>query len=240
MKYFASISFSAMIAIIFFAVSPVHAQSTNAVAKAFAGQWITYDNRHAAQGSCLLTFSATSNGSFYPISPSNCINAMATIRGWTLRNNQLVFIDDKNEPVAAVGGNQERISGTILKGKIPIIVEKTDVAAPVSKARKGIRCSYVGYGQTCAKPRQFAPPTIGANATADIKTLVNLNLRVEPRNNATVKTVLKPNSCLKADFCTLASDGLWCRVQVGDISGWVKKQAVRQKQWPIITFVNGC
>ena len=240
MKFIASIPFFLMVAITVFASNSAHSQSTNAVAKAFAGQWITYDNRHADQRPCTLTFSATKTGAIYPITPSNCVKAMAEIRGWTLRNNQLVFTNEKNEPIAAVGGNQERISGTILKEGTPVILEKAALAARITKARKSIRCSYVGYGQSCAKPRQFAPPAIGTDGSANIKTLVNLNLRSEPRNNATVKTVLKPKTCVKATFCALASDGLWCRVQVGDATGWIKKQAVRQKQWPIITFVNGC
>ena len=220
--------------------TPSVAQSTNAVAQAFSGEWLTYDNRHASQGLCSLTFSAKGQNSVYPITPKNCINQFAQIRAWTLKNNQLIFIDEKNKPLAAVGGNQQRISGSFLQGGMPLILEKADLAKRVTAARKAIRCSYLGYSQTCAKPQQFAPPALGTDGTADIKSLVNLNLRSEPRNSATVKSVLKPQTCLKATFCTLASDGLWCRVKVGDVTGWVKKQAVRQKQWPILTFVNGC
>jgi len=220
--------------------TPSVAQATNAVAQAFAGDWITYDQRHAAQGQCILSFSATGQDALYPIKPQNCINQLANIRGWTLKNNQLIFVDDKKTPLAAVGGNQQRISGTFLQSGMPLILEKAALAQQITASRKAIRCSYLGYGQTCAKPRQFAPPAMGTDGTADIKALVNLNVRNEPRNNATVKAILKPESCVKATFCSLASDGLWCRIKLKDGIGWIKKQAVRQKQWPILTFVNGC
>ncbi|WP_373235933.1 SH3 domain-containing protein [Cohaesibacter celericrescens] len=220
--------------------SPALAQSTNAVAKAFAGQWVSYDHNFSAQASCNLDFSASKQGDLYPIKQSNCIGEMATISGWKIQNNQLLFIGTNKAPIAVVGGNQERLSGTMVTSKRPVIFEKLALAQKIVKARKAIGCSYVGYSKTCASPRQFSPPNIAEGTTAPLKILVNLNTRSEPRNNAKVVSVLKPNTCVSATVCTVASDGLWCKIKTGQTEGWIKKQAVRQKKWPILTFENGC
>nr|WP_321979834.1 AprI/Inh family metalloprotease inhibitor [uncultured Cohaesibacter sp.] len=216
------------------------AQTPEAVAKAFAGNWITYDRHFAEQKSCELTFSAQKSGDLYPITKKGCSGDLADIAGWRIQNNQLVFMSSANTAIALVGGNQERLSGTILQNKLPIIIERLEVAQKIEKARKSIQCSYIGYSQTCASPRDFAPPAASIGSPSPVQILVNLNARTEPRNNATIKTVLKPNACVSAEVCTVASDGLWCKVKIENGDAWIKKQTVRQQRWPVITFKNGC
>ena len=216
------------------------AQSTNAVAKAFAGQWITFDTAHSGDGNCTFTFSEAKQGELYPIKPANCLGDVASVAGWRIQNNQLILARADASPLAVVGGNQERLSGSMVSTKAPLIIEKYDLAQKIAKARKSIGCSYVGYSQTCATPRQFSPPPATVGAPASLKILVNLNARTEPRNNARIVTVLKPQTCVSATVCSLASDGLWCKIKAEDKEAWIKKQAVRQKKWPIITFENDC
>jgi hypothetical protein len=38
----------------------------------------------------------------------------------------------------------------------------------------------------------------------------------------------------------MASDGPWCRAKFGDTTGWLRKFAIRQNRWPIVTFANSC
>ncbi|WP_316862594.1 hypothetical protein [uncultured Cohaesibacter sp.] len=220
--------------------SPAMAQSSNAVAKAFAGRWVTYDSHFAEKNECIFDFSANQKNEIFPIQQSNCAGELKDVTGWKILNNQLVFVAANNAPVALVGGNQERLSGATTKNKLPVILERLEIAQKIQEARKSIACSYVGYSQLCAKPQDFTPPNASPQSPALVKVLVNLNARMEPRNSAKVVTVLKPNACLKAETCTVASDGLWCRVNLGQSTAWIKKQAVRQKRWPIITFKNGC
>ncbi len=220
--------------------SPALAQTPNAVAKAFAGRWITYDRNFSDQKSCIFEFSSELKDDIFPIAKTGCTGALAAIAGWRIQNNQLVFVTADKSAIALVGGNQERMSGSILQSKLPIIFERLEVAEKIEQARKSIKCSYIGYSQTCASPQDFTPPPATIGSPSPIKILVNLNARSEPRNSAAVKGVLKPNACVSAEVCTVASDGLWCKVKTENGNAWVKKQTVRQQRWPIITFKNGC
>nr|WP_321456958.1 hypothetical protein [uncultured Cohaesibacter sp.] len=238
-KKFAIIA-STLLGLATFAEGSAVAQTSNAVAKAFAGDWITYDRNFADQKSCEFSFSDKNAGEVYPIKQTGCIGALANIIGWRIQNNQLVFISKENSAVALVGGNQERLSGMILQSKLPVIFERKEVAQKIEAARKSIKCSYIGYSQACAEPRDFTPPAATIGNPSPIQILVNLNARMEPRNNASIKTVLKPNACVSAEVCTVASDGLWCKVKTENGDAWIKKQTVRQQRWPVITFKNGC
>ncbi|WP_319531712.1 hypothetical protein [uncultured Cohaesibacter sp.] len=220
--------------------SPAIAQSSNAVAQAFEGKWITYDRAYSEKGTCTLTFSAQQADDIYPIKQSNCSGEIASVIGWAIVSNQLVFVGQDKKPLAAVGGNQERLSGTLISNNQPVIFEKAELAEKINAARKSISCAYVGYSRTCAKPQEFAPPPVAVGSEAPIKVLVNLNARVEPRNNAKVEASLEPETCVQALTCSLASDGLWCKVKVKEQQLWIKKQAVRMQKYPIITFQNGC
>ncbi|SNY93694.1 Protease inhibitor Inh [Cohaesibacter sp. ES.047] len=221
--------------------SSAQAQSTNAIAQAFKGQWVTYDRSFAADtGLCTLTFSATRKGEIYPISQSNCTGEITSIVGWSIVKNQLVFVDQDNKPLAKVGGNQGRLSGTMTQNNKPVIFENAKIAKKINAARESISCAYVGYSQICAKPQEFSPPPVSPGAETPIKILVNLNARVEPRNDAEAVATLKPQSCAQALTCSRASDGLWCKIKHENKQLWIKKQAVRLKKYPIITFQNGC
>lgn len=52
--------------------------------------------------------------------------------------------------------------------------------------------------------------------------------------------VVPINSCVATSTCVTASDGIWCRAEFGDSAGWLRKLAIRQNRWPVVTFQNGC
>jgi SH3-like domain-containing protein len=80
----------------------------------------------------------------------------------------------------------------------------------------------------------------GDGSGARINVLVNLNARVEARDGAGILGVVPANTCIVADVCQEASDGVWCRARFGEDFGWLKKVALRQERWPVLTFTNQC
>jgi uncharacterized protein YraI len=86
-----------------------------------------------------------------------------------------------------------------------------------------------------ANPFSSAP-----DAEKKINVIVNLNVRAEARDDAGIVGVVPENSCVAVERCLTASDGVWCQAKFGDKDGWIRKVALRQNKWPILTFTNGC
>jgi SH3-like domain-containing protein len=74
--------------------------------------------------------------------------------------------------------------------------------------------------------------------TARIDVLVKLNVRNQPRRGAAVIGTVPPDSTVTVNACLTTSDGIWCRARFGDSMGWMAKSALRQGEWPVITYVN--
>lgn len=226
--------------ILLLAVTNTNAQNNDKFGNIFGGKWITYSSGFSKGENCILDLSSVKTGEVFPIKLSQCSGELAAVTSWTINKGQLALVNKKQKLIATLGGNQFRLSGKTQGAKIPVIIEKLPRAKVIYQARKSIRCVYIGYGQECAKPQQFAPPVVIAGRTSPVKILVSLNARIEPRPTARVLGILKPNSCIGVKACTVASDGLWCEAEFSGKSGWFKKQAVRQKQWPVLTFLSGC
>ena len=145
--------------------------------------------------------------------------------------------------VSTLGGNQQRMSGTTAIGA-PIIlerVEESELVAQIRAARAASGCHYLGFTNNCADDAQLSKPIMaGDGSGARISVLVNLNARVEARDDAAILGVVPANSCIVTDVCQEASDGIWCRARFGEYLGWLKKVALRQERWPVVTFVNQC
>lgn len=217
------------------------AEKDDQFATAFAGNWITYSNEFSESGlNCILEFSDTKVDQSFPITTNGCVGALNNVRGWVVINGQLRLVDKAEKEIATLGGNQFRLSGLDAESGNTFIIEKEAQAQAISKARKSISCSYLGYGKKCAEPRDYAAPTITKDGEAEVTILISLNARVEPRPDAQILGVLNQNSCMKVNACSQASDGLWCKANFGEKSGWFKKHAVRRGKWPVLTFISGC
>lgn len=100
------------------------------------------------------------------------------------------------------------------------------------------RCYFSGYSDVCADTAATEAPAFTED-TASIQVLVSLNVSNESRRDAPVIGTIPPDSEVNVNLCLTASDGLWCRARFGDQSDWMAKSAIRQEEWPVITFVNG-
>jgi uncharacterized protein YraI len=88
--------------------------------------------------------------------------------------------------------------------------------------------------------QELANPVADPKAAGKVKVIVNLNVRSEARDDATVEGAIPQNQCVAVDTCLTASDGVWCRAKFNEKTGWFHKLAVRRNRWAIVTFTNGC
>ena len=221
---------------------PAFAQSEADFIKAFSGEWRAYDaSQSDGTGQCAVTLSGTPEGGIYPAVTSHCATLLSAVTTWLIQDSQIRLLSAGNSVVAQLGGNQRRMTGGATDGS-QVILERDGgdgSAAALTAARKNGPCYYLGYSQTCADHADMVkPPVVGGQA--EVKVLVDLNMRVESRNDAAVVSVVKRDTCLPVTQCTVASDGVWCHAALGTSQGWVKKLSVRQSHWPIVDFANHC
>lgn len=104
-------------------------------------------------------------------------------------------------------------------------------------ARRTGGCFYAGFTTKCVDAAQAAPP---APQGASVQVLVNLNVRAEARDDAEIVGVVPTQTCVMTELCITATDGPWCRAEFGERTGWMRKLALRQNRWAIVTFENFC
>lgn len=238
--FIAAIAAAAMFA------TPALAQTEAEFVEAFKGDWQIHDDGYALEGErCRITLSGDGvEGAegVYGVTVQTCNLELADITGWRIADGQMILLAGENA-VASLGGNQRRMSGNSAIGA-PIILERTGdnpLVDQLAAARQSSGCYFLGFTNTCVDEAQLAKPTVPSDGSgAKIGVLVNLNARAEARDDAAVIGVVPANSCIVTEVCSTASDGVWCRAQFGEVSGWLKKVALRQERWPVVTFVNQC
>jgi len=218
---------------------PAFAQSQADFVAAFAGKWQVYD-RGMAEGKppCQLDLSSAGTDGRLGVAPDGCRAPLADARFWTIDSGQLILSDAQSTVLVKLGGNQKRITGSTTAG-LPIILERLGgdgTAALLMAAFNASHCYYVGYGQKCAAQSEVDPPAAGQQ----IQLQVNLSAHSEPRSDADVVGTAKLGSCVAVQICVTASDGPWCQVNLGTVSGWLHKLGIRQNRWPVVTYTNSC
>lgn len=231
------------------------AQSKEAFLEAFSGEWLVFDpdfSTSAAPCAMTLEIDIELSGSVLDESqlrptarPRNCVSPLDTVSAWDIDQNQLVLYAQQDVLVARLGGNQNRVTGDVQNSFSTMVLERPTgdpYQVNFSAALKKHRCIYLGYSPTCGTSEDLAEPimTEEGGVVASLEILVRLNVRDQPRRNSQVVGTLPPQACLKVNYCTTASDGIWCRARFGEASGWVSKTALRQDEWPVSTFRNGC
>ncbi|MEY8837803.1 SH3 domain-containing protein [Cribrihabitans sp. XS_ASV171] len=230
------------------------AQSKEKFLEAFSGDWLIFDTSFSTTAApCMLTLGTTielrgvveESQLHLGATPKNCVEPLSNVTAWDIDQNQLLLFSEQNTLIARLGGNQRRVTGDIEGSFASIVLERTtgDPFQPgFSNALKKHRCIYLGYSSTCATSDDLALPVMGQDGgvVASLGVIVQLNVRDQPRRDSRVVGTLPPETCLKVNYCTTASDGIWCRARFGEASGWVAKTALRQSEWPVVTFVNGC
>ncbi|WP_322865046.1 SH3 domain-containing protein [Aquicoccus sp. G2-2] len=225
------------------------AQDKTAFVASFSGDWFIFDPQiGASDKTCALVLSKTGidETDQYSATSTNCVEPLADLSSWDIHDGQLrLFAADKTTPVAVLGGNQSRVTGTFPATKRGLIVERAKGDAStraMSAALARHRCVYLGFTSKCAPAAALSRPALTeeSGAYGSVGVLVNLNVRSQPRADASIAGQLAQGTCLKVNDCAIASDGIWCRARFGDRDGWVHKTALRQKQWPVVTFTNSC
>lgn len=232
--------------------TPVVAQSGSAFLDAFAGEWFSFEPRTApSPGPCNVTLEnlvqpegVLDEAQVRPKAlVQNCVAPIDTVVAWGIEAGQLILYSGNDSVVARLGGNPSRISGD-MADFVPLVLERQtgDPAnAGYIAALRKYRCVFKGYSADCSTQADMEKPSIvGTNFTTQIQTLVDLNVRDQPRQNARVLGVVDRDTCVTVNYCLASSDGVWCRTQLGEAAGWMRKVALRQEEWPIMTFKNSC
>lgn len=223
--------------------SAVYAQSEADFVKAFSGEWRVFDSLFSAEGQpCRLALGTDSEQGRYKVETGPCQAELSKISHWRIADGQMALLEG-DKVIVTLGGNQRRMSGTSAAGN-PVILERAgagSMASLLQAARKATGCYYLGFTKECAPEAELAKPVAGGGSLSpSINVVVKLNVRAEARDDANVLGAIPANSCIVADTCVTASDGVWCRAKFGDRTGWLRKLALRQNRWPVVTFTNGC
>lgn len=223
---------------------PASAQSETDFIAAFAGEWKIADPTFGADGGqCALVLHKEKEGSNYKLDKAHCGGDLAQTARWGIADSQLALFDGGGLVLARMGGNQRRMTGTTATGN-PVIFDRSGtkgLADLLQAAAKASGCYYLGFSKQCATDANLASPRpAGTQGETKVKVLVNLNVRAEARDDAGIVGIIPQNSCVAVNNCQSASDGVWCRAQFGDKQAWLRKLALRQNKWPVITFVNKC
>lgn len=221
--------------------STAHAQSEAEILNAFSGEWQIVDERYSTgSGSCTLSLLQEPEQDNYRLNSEGCGAELAPVSAWGVEDGQMILLDEGGTAIARLGGNQIRMSGNSASGS-PIILERVSAsgqAEQIEAAHRASGCYYAGFSDDCAPASELAKPATGTPARIEV--LVNLNVRAEPRDNADIIGVIPAGSCITTELCLQATDGVWCRAQFQDRSGWMRKLALRRDRWPVVTFYNQC
>lgn len=219
------------------------AQTEQEFVAALAGGWEAYDDVYALEGKkCRITLKTDKAGSDHALVKESCGLELGMVTAWRIVEGQLALVADDGV-IAVLGGNRFRMSGNSSIGA-PVILDRVGEnvsMANIAKAREASGCFYLGFTDTCIDETQLGKPKVPADGSAaSIGVLVNLNARAEAREDAEIVGVVPANSCIVTEVCSMAADGVWCRARFGEATGWLKKLALRQERWPVVTFVNQC
>ncbi|MCY0094045.1 SH3 domain-containing protein [Hoeflea ulvae] len=237
-------SLAAMVGLLVVLTGSAFAQSSEEFVKAFSGEWYVFDPdfRNGDQP-CQISLETEASGDRYVAAVKNCDAALASVATWGILENQLGLFAGDGTPFAKLGGNQLRVTGETLSSNIGLIFERAQGDgnnAQISAALRTYGCFFDGFSNQCTSKADLGKPALATDAAPEVKVIVNLNIRSQPRRNAQSIGVVSKDTCVKINQCLSASDGVWCSAQFGDKTGWLSKTALRQDKWPVITFRNSC
>ena len=137
----------------------------------------------------------------------------------------------------ALGAIKNRISGETFEDA-GIVMERPNTIRSDTQSD----CAYRGYSTDCGtvedKRKPIDTPTLSEQV--DVRILVKLNLRREPRPDAEILSQLMPQVCVPVIQCLTASDGNWCKTNIEGNQGWIVQEAIREEKWRTLTYVSGC
>lgn len=222
-----------------------HAQTDEEFFEAFSGDWFVFDPQWGNGGTCEVQLRADGEELFKPAEIRNCNAPLSGIARWTIMAGQLGLQTAEGVTIVRLGGNQQRITGEFADTGRGIVMERANgspAAIDLAEALRRHRCFFLGYTDVCVSEEALARPVFvqDGGRLGEIETLVDLNVRSQPRPDAAMLGTVSEGSCIRINDCLVASDGIWCRARFGNQSGWLSKTALRQGEWPVVTYRNDC
>jgi hypothetical protein len=217
---------AAGLAAVFLLAGAAQAQTEADFVAAFSGDWQVYDDRFSEDGGrCRISLQQQAADGNYALTKDGCAGALAAVSNWGIVDAQMALLNG-GDAVVLLGGNQRRMSGSTAQGE-PVILERVGSAGMIDALQAAYRLSGCYYLEP-------------VDGEIRINVLANLNVRSEARDDAGILGVVPAQSCIVAETCVTASDGVWCRAAFGDRAGWLRQLALRQSRWPIVTYTNTC
>jgi len=223
-----------------FLPAQVSAQSEQDFIDVFAGQWYVFDgDMRAGDDACSLVLSPERKEDVLPVITRECAVGLASSDNWKIVDGQIILFSREVE-TAVLGGNQFRVTGELPNSGISLVVERASgdgTSQQIAAALRKHKCYFTGFTQRCANPSDLGKPIISPETGyAFVELLVNLHTRTQPRRDAPSLGTIATGTKLKVNQCLTASDGTWCRARVGQQNIWIAMTALRQSEWPIVTF----
>ncbi|MFP4217024.1 SH3 domain-containing protein [Rhodosalinus sp.] len=226
--------------------SPLEAQTADEFFQAFSGDWYVFDpQRSETDQTCRIDLGTEGEGDSRDAATRGCRMPLSAVVSWTISDGQLSLRNEAGEQVLQLGGNQQRITGEFSDTGQGVVLERPSgdgTSGAIAEALRRHGCFFLGYSADCAPREVLERPTLtdDGGQVGSIETLVNLNVRSQPRRDAPELGTVPEETCVRVNDCLVASDGVWCRARFGDQTGWLAKTALRQEEWPVITYENGC
>ena len=222
--------------VLFLTAAPAAAQDAPDFVEAFAGEWYVFDASARSGGDPCRIDLEQAGSPPYPAQSSGCTGSLAGIAAWRIENAMISLSAGDGDPIATLGGSQFRLTGEFSAGSDGLIVERPQGDGTSARLAAAVRrhgCYYAGFDSDCASREALAAPAKGPGR---IEALANVNVRTQPRRGAEIIGVVPQGSTISTQTCLQASDGYWCRAAFGGEAGWIAKSALRQEQWPVVTF----
>ena len=225
---------------------PVASQTVDEFFTAFSGSWFVFDPQFASgTETCEIRLDADGTQPLRPASASNCAAPLSELVTWTIGDGQLDLRSAEGATIVRLGGNQQRVTGDFSDSGRGLILERADGSgrsAELTAALRRHRCFFAGYTADCVGPSDLRSPAFTelGGTIGEVETLVDLNVRSQPRAQADPVGVVPAETCVRVNQCIIASDGVWCRARFGEQEAWLAKTVLRQDEWPVMTFSNGC
>lgn len=243
-----ALNLSAALSLLIVLTQGAAAQTRTELVTAFSGEWFVFEPSHASgTNPCQITLTPDNAeaGAAMPSGSAGCRDDLSRLDTWNVEDGRLVFYTSEGTRLAELGGTQLRLTGTLETGGLAIVAERSSgdgANVEIANAVQRHRCYYLGVSDDCAGESDLKAPEFSDEtpALASVETLGTLVVRSQPRRDAPEVGRVPQGTCVRVNQCLVATDGTWCRARFGDVTVWLARNAVRQNEWPILTFRNGC
>ncbi|MEQ6249447.1 hypothetical protein ABMC89_11210 [Sulfitobacter sp. HNIBRBA3233] len=220
--------------------SSAFAQSEQEFIDAFSGEWYVFDPaQHDSADPCALTLQSDRVNDVLPVTTDGCAAPLELVDRWAIREGRIILSTPTAE-LAVMGGNQFRVTGELNETDTSLVIERAQgdgSSAQIAAALRKHKCYFVGFTQQCAVASDLKIPAVNAEeGFATIETLATINARAQPRRDAASVGNIAQGTRVRVNQCLTASDGPWCRARVGETSVWLAMTALRQDEWPVVTY----